>query len=29
VPSEFDVAIPAGEATEIAAPPDMPEPTSR
>jgi tRNA(adenine34) deaminase len=24
VPSEFDVAIPAGEATEIAAPPDMP-----
>jgi tRNA(adenine34) deaminase len=24
VPSEFDVVIPAGEATEIAAPPDMP-----
>ena len=24
VPSEFDVAIPAGEATEIAAPPDLP-----
>lgn len=24
VPSEFDVAIPAGEATEITAPPDLP-----